>query len=200
MRAYERAFVRRDVNHGELSRDFSQSRELLARECAVGCADRASEYDHFFVARHCVEAVVSLSLYLVRCAHSACRHRDGFPTFSDHVINRCVVSHAEEISAASLKNKYGRTLCAKPFRMILKFFCRSCDRSTNHGIISMEHSLPNHDFAKLQCLACDHGAFSVQYDRRRTPSFTSQRVDDVLAGAAKKTYAHVGFPGFSGAA
>lgn len=64
---------------------------------------------------------------------------------------------------------------------ILRYYCRTCLRNTNHGIVSFEHDLPNHNFSYLQCLSCDTGAFCVQYDKKQeVPLFNSRRVSDVL--------------------
>lgn len=64
---------------------------------------------------------------------------------------------------------------------ILKYYCRGCEKTTNHGVIHQEHSLPNFNFSTLQCLACDRSAFSVQYLKSQdAPDYNSQRVTDVL--------------------
>lgn len=64
---------------------------------------------------------------------------------------------------------------------ILKFYCRTCQRNTNHGIISFEHSLPQGNFSTLQCLSCDTGSFSVMYEKgQEAPLFNSRRVSEIL--------------------
>lgn len=67
----------------------------------------------------------------------------------------------------------------KPLFMIIGFYCRTCDRPTNHGIVSFEHTLPNKNFAMLQCLECDTGAFSVEYPKdQEAPLSNNQRILD----------------------
>ncbi len=64
--------------------------------------------------------------------------------------------------------------------MIVKYYCRTCGRLTNHGEIAKEHSMPELNFSTLQCLACDTGSFSVQYPKEETSASTdSRRVTDV---------------------
>lgn len=65
--------------------------------------------------------------------------------------------------------------------MILKFYCRSCCRDTNHGIVSFEHQLPHFNFSTIQCLACDTGSFPVKYAKdQQAPLYNSARVHDSL--------------------
>lgn len=60
---------------------------------------------------------------------------------------------------------------------ILKYPCLTCQRDTNHGIVSFEHTLPDYNFSTLQCLSCDTGAFRMQYVKgQQAPLYNSQRV------------------------
>ena len=168
---HERAFVRL-VNVNAVVEELFPGRELLARECAVGCADRASEYDHFFVARHCVEAVVSLSLYLVRCAHSACRHRDGFPAFSDH--------RDQRVRELSQCGKYTACRILKTNTGVLYVQTFPCDFKILLPVVRSQHG-PRHRLrwfslpSTIILQSCNAspaimGAFSVQYGTRRRNS------------------------------
>ncbi len=71
---------------------------------------------------------------------------------------------------------------------VIGYVCRTCQRPTNHGVVSHEHDLPDHNYSYIQCLSCDTGAFAVAYSKdEKTPSSNSQRVSDLLPEAGEKT-------------
>lgn len=70
----------------------------------------------------------------------------------------------------------------------LNYYCRKCGQNTQHEIVSFEHTLPNHNFATLECLKCEAPAFSVQYDKgQEAPLYNSLRVSEVLMDDAQPT-------------
>jgi hypothetical protein len=64
----------------------------------------------------------------------------------------------------------------------VSFYCRHCNKNTEHAIVSYEHDLPNFNFSFIKCThGCDTLAFAVQYDKSRThPLSNSRRVSDIL--------------------